>query len=283
YFPFPESDTYWQYTYVDLPWYCPCFGYCYKSQYEISGDTIITNKTYHKLVLSRIYFDENCNETYSYLGYQVAFRNQAEEKKVWFVPSGEEDEVLLYDFNLQLGDTLPESYLIPGGLNYYVVGIDTVEVGNTFRKKYLIVNENYPFNWPYEIIEGIGGQNLIKPIEEWFNFEAGYTFGCMNNADSLIYPNGASCELITSERETFELSNVSIFPNPTSGKFWIRNNNPGIGILLIEIYSRIGEIITQLESSEPQIEIDLTGYPKGMYLVRIKNGSENIFNKIILK
>ena len=68
YFPLPESDTYWQYTYVDLPWYCPCFGYCYKSQYEISGDTIITNKTYHKLVLSRIYFDENCNETYSYFG-----------------------------------------------------------------------------------------------------------------------------------------------------------------------------------------------------------------------
>ncbi len=283
YYPLPETNTYWQYTYVDLPWYCPCFGYCYKSQYEISGDTIITNNTYHKLVLSRIYFDENCNENYSYIGYQGAFRNQAEEKKAWFVPQGEEEEVLLYDFNLQLGDTLPVSYINPYGMNYSVVEIDSVEVGNSFRKKYLLGDENYPFEWPYELIEGIGGQNLIKPIEEWFNFESGYTFGCMNNADSLIYPGGALCNLITSDKVIQQLPGFEIFPNPTHGKFWIGNVTHGNNPLLIEIYNPMVELLTQLESSKPQIEIDLSGNPKGMYLVRIKIGSEDFIEKIILQ
>lgn len=73
---------------------------------------------------------------------------------------------------------------------------------------------------------------------------------------------------------TVSLSEISkpeiiIFPNPTSGKFMVRdylNNNSKIKVLSI-----IGEVIFETSEYLSQIEIDLSTQPEGIYIVYFTN------------
>jgi hypothetical protein len=84
-------------------------------------------------------------------------------------------------------------------------------------------------------------------------------------------------EKVVKRDETF-----SVFPNPTNGKITI-NSNSTIGS--VEIYNLLGaripaEIILNKQKS---CEVDLSGKPKGIYLVNIKCGETNGSKKIVLQ
>ncbi|RLD50569.1 MAG: hypothetical protein DRJ05_19455, partial [Bacteroidetes bacterium] len=236
-------------------------GTCHYSQYRISGDTLIGELTYHKLIESRITLGVNCIEAYNNYGYQGAFRNDIENKKIWFVPEGENTKALLYDFDLQIGDTLSQGILNPNGDDYFVVDIDSVEISGEYRKKFLIQFEDNSGDSPFPIIEGIGGQNLIKPMYDWFYFEAGYWFNCINIADTLIYPG--SCEMIVGTNQIKKEQRFELFPNPTSGQVWINNPNNKQDFISIEIFNSFGKKLMEFETSEEITQIDLSEKPKG--------------------
>lgn len=281
YHPFPESDAYWQYTYNDIPMYCPCWGTCHHDQLKITGDTLIGGEIYHKLIKSRISLDSDCDESFHYYGYQGAFRNDIENKKVWFVSEGEENETLLYDFNLQIGDTLPEGILDPNDYwDFWVEDIDSVEIGNNFRKRFIIRSFLNFGEAPLYIIEGIGGQNLIEPFESWWYFEGGYTFSCINVNDSLIYPS--NCELFVSDNNNKYSSTLKIFPNPSSGKIWIKHDGKQ-NLISIEIFNSLGNRVDIIESFTDIKLIDLSDRPRGIYLVNIKTRIKNFTQKVIIQ
>lgn len=229
---------------------------------------MIGSLTYHKLIESRITLLDGCEEVYDNYGYQGAFRNDIENKKVWFVPEGENTEALLYEFDLQIGDTLSQGILNPNGDDYYVADIDSVEINESYRKRFLIQIEYNYGDSPFPIIEGIGGQNLIRPIFDWFNFEAGYWFNCINIADTLIYPY--SCEMIVGTNPIKKEQVFEIFPNPTSGEFWIENPNNKHNFISMEIFNSFGKKLMDFETSEDLTLVDLSDKPKGVYLIRIK-------------
>jgi len=282
YYPFPESDAHWQYSYLDIPMFCHCFCICQVDQYKISGDTVINSITYHKLVQSQMFYQYFCIEMFYNLGYKGAFRNEVEEKKVWYVPPGEESEVLLYDFSLQLGDTLPASYIIPEQM-YYVEGIDSVEIGDSYRKKYVIKSIDQ-FELPKSIIEGIGGDHFFEEITMWFNGESGYFFNCVNIGDSLGYPAGGSCdEIIVSSKDVIYDSDFHIFPNPSTGKFWIKHSSNNQEFISIEIFNSYGEKLKQFEATQLLSPIDLYSSPKGIYMIMIKFESGTFTQKIIIQ
>ncbi len=281
YHPFPESNTFWRYTYSGVPNDCPCMGTCHYSQYLISGDTLIGSLTYYKLTESRITLLEGCAEVYDNYGYQGAFRNDIETKNVWFVPEGENTEALLYEFDLQIGDTLSQGILNPNGDDYFVMDIDSVEIGGNYRKRFLIKFEYNYWGEPFKIIEGIGGQNLIRPLENWNNFETGYWFNCINIADTLIYPG--SCEMIVGTNPIIKEQSFEIFPNPTSGQLWIKNPNSKEDFISVEIFNSFGKKLMEFETSEEITQIDLSEKPKGVYLIRIKSGSKVFSEKIIVQ
>lgn len=229
-----------------------------------------------------MFYQYFCIEMFYNLGYKGAFRNEVEEKKVWYVPPGEESEVLLYDFSLQLGDTLPASYIIPEQM-YYVEGIDSVEIGDSYRKKYVIKSIDQ-FELPKSIIEGIGGDHFFEEITMWFNGESGYFFNCVNIGDSLGYPAGGSCdEIIVSSKDVIYDSDFHIFPNPSTGKFWIKHSSNNQEFISIEIFNSYGEKLKQFEATQLLSPIDLYSSPKGIYMIMIKFESGTFTQKIIIQ
>lgn len=125
YHPFPDSNTIWIGT--DMTFYeYPCFIFDDYNLF-ISGDTIVGTNTYHKLYRNGHKWS-NCPPPrfYYYNEYFGAFRQDAENKKVYLLGNNELD-TLAYDFNLNAGDTLPPTclnWIYP--YNYVETNIDLV-------------------------------------------------------------------------------------------------------------------------------------------------------------
>ena len=69
---------------------------------------------------------------------------------------------------------------------------------------------------------------------------------------------------------------MSVFPNPSSGKFTIRSNETAINNLNLEILDMNGRVILQKRivnvNGTITDKVDLSNHPSGVYLVRLSNG-----------
>jgi hypothetical protein len=282
YYPLPEENAYWKSNYLDLPMFCEClFGLCSKEQYRITGDTLINEMVYHKIDRSGYYFDDNCDDTYFNNGYQGAFRNDIENKKVWFVLAGEDTESILYEFDLEIGDTLTPGILNPNNYwDFWVEDIDSIEIENNFRKLFLIRSQINIGEGPFRIIEGIGGQSLIAEFASWLYFEGGYHLGCLSVNDNLIYGN--DCDEIVGSDELLASSTMILCPNPSTGQVWIKDNTCESDPLYIEVLNSVGTKIIHLYSNSKYTAIDLCNQPPGLFLFIIKKGFKIESQKIII-
>lgn len=68
----------------------------------------------------------------------------------------------------------------------------------------------------------------------------------------------------TSE-DTSDLSNIGIFPNPTTGSCTLIGEN----ISHVEAYNNLGQCIINLEAKEGKTTIDLSSQPAGLYLISV--------------
>lgn len=100
----------------------------------------------------------------------------------------------------------------------------------------------------------------------------------VNNGDSVSYYYHTPVTEISNFKET----GISIYPNPSKGKFTI-NKTGTTGY--IDIYNSIGILIYSDLEFNPQTakEIDLSGYPKGIYFVKINNEMNSITKKVIIQ
>lgn len=137
----------------------PLYG-AYTMIYQMEGDTIINQQTYTKLVFS--YTDDSTTEKW----YAGALRF-TEDKKVHIYYDN--TEYLLYDFDVQVGDTLE----IFAGIDYYnfhktyphiVTSVNTLDDGRLqvlldaiVRDEYANEEEKFSKTW----IEGIGSVDGI--------------------------------------------------------------------------------------------------------------------------
>jgi hypothetical protein len=82
--------------------------------------------------------------------------------------------------------------------------------------------------------------------------------------------------------ESIFLNNISLFPNPSNGSFFIQNGSNNK--LDIEIYNTFGQLVYKTTSVEALQQVDLLGV-KGLYLVKVTdiNSTESKTIKIELK
>jgi len=201
YYPFPDSNASWrivQYNYPpgQFPPYLQLFDYI------ISGDTLINDMQYVKI--TRNDYDIACSRTILGSYYAGAYRNDIAAKKVYFIPPEENEEVLLYDFSLEPGDTVPLTYnnqLYPELMVWY---IDSVYCYNEYRRRIV-------FDYS-AIIEGIGAdEGLLEPIS---GYEPLYGRWCYYQNDTLLlYIDDYSCTISTDTCVSVSIPNNNIYTN----------------------------------------------------------------------
>lgn len=87
---------------------------------------------------------------------------------------------------------------------------------------------------------------------------------------------------------TLNSDQISVFPNPTVGKFTVQYQPAGTSgsdnnITAVEIFDMAGSKVLTMPALKPQpsVEIDLSDYPTGVYYVRIYDRQQTWFEKIV--
>ena len=265
YTPIPEENAHWVYHYF---YWCDIFGGVEGGDYSIvtAGDTVINAQTYTKLVKTFHTEDEMPPCAGMLDGYFGAFRNDIVQRRVYFVNSGETAEYLLYDFTLEIGDTLPlESFSGPE----VVVDIDTIELGGTARRRFLIseCEEIY-------LIEGVG--STFELIDQGGGcetvVESSTYLQCFQHNTNSIYPDSTiNCNALVSVGAIDRDERFTIFPNPSHGRLYVQAANEEINLVnaTLNLYNLQGRLVLSVPFNPTTPAIDLSNVDAGMYLIEV--------------
>lgn len=77
-------------------------------------------------------------------------------------------------------------------------------------------------------------------------------------------------------------NDISIYPNPSPGKFSVAYPAAQNGIVEIKIYNISGELVSTIKSSSVISEIDLTDYPNGAYFLLVESAEGITREKIMI-
>jgi hypothetical protein len=215
--------------------------------------------------------------------YHGAIREDLNARKVYIFTN---QEYLLYDFDLNVGDTLPNTYLQDvNGPNPsdYVSSIDSVLVGPNYHKRLWLTKDTAPPLWEYiALIEGVGTSMgllspLIVPFETIYRLECYSLFSVPHYTTSM----NCNCPFTTKIEDTVSTSEVNIFPNPGSGIFSIEAT---AFIQEIQIRDLLGNILLKRKLNSLTEEIDISGFSKGVYLLYLNDEKGyTVTRKIILQ
>lgn len=302
YRPFPTDTTIWRE--IKEQHFSP-YVERWDFKYTQMGDTTILGKNYHKIYHKGVYanYEEWISMYYllesgpfpSSLGYVGGIREDS-LKHIYFFRGpdyfGVSDtmERLLYDFNLNLGDTLPITYNSDYAVNV-VTAIDSISMGGVFHKAFIC--KDVSWGPPYfALVEGMGStigllEKQVPYFERYENLE------CFTVMDSTIYENHETsfagspyylCAIpgtVGVDEKSHSLS-LEIFPNPTNGLLTLRTESKGE--TYIEVTDPLGRLIYKMKFSDSESQLDLTSQPKGVYFLRALSGkaSSQVY-KIILQ
>jgi hypothetical protein len=127
------------------------------------------------------------------------------------------------------------------------------------------------YKWYYNgtIIQGadkfiyVANRNLGK-----YSVSIANSKGCFTMSDVVTIPTGA-----TGIKDINPFDGLKIYPNPTSGLFTIEIDNQIFGDLLFNVFAQEGKEILKIKFEKTTVhfssQIDLSGQPKGLYLISI--------------
>jgi len=266
YFLFPDSNTTW---FSWKSWLSPppsSVGIQLEIWDWLTGDTLIGSYTYKK-IQEYTYCQNNGSTTFGYAG---AIRQDTSQKKVFYrLPSTTKD-TLLYDFNLSVGDTIPQNSYINGGSNI-ISSIDSILVGTTYRKRF-----NITMSFSTEsLIEGIGStMGLLLPLSEGVEHSSFLYCFTQNGQNLFINPNGfcSSNPLNVSEQDKKFLLTVS--PNPFCEQTTLQTDNLFKNATLT-VYNSFGQEVKEIKNISGQaITLFRDDLPSGLYCIRLTEGNK---------
>lgn len=239
----------------------------YYSQFNFSGDTIINNITYKQL------FRRDCS---SNVWFYVASMRE-EDKKVHTVYAGQQQEKLIYNFGLVVGDSIQSPY--DENLFYQVKKVDTIEVASGKRKR---------IELDFDIwIEGIGTLNrfMMYPLQAIALYDLGILFNYQKQGNEIIfktnewYLNENDCSF--SSVEAAEAGKIIVYNTaPDLLKLETELSEPDCTIELLDVY---GKKLVQMNTDVRNTTIDLSRFPDGLYVLRISGSTGVRFTGKVMK
>lgn len=252
YKPFPEGNAIW---YVSKNSTTGTGYYNYKT----SGDTLIGAYTYNKVLYAYNLTPGPFN--FSPYTFKFAYRNDSINKKVYYldVTGGTNTDILWYNFNLNVGDTVPSTYAYVRYMpsrDRVVQSIDSTLICGSYHKRF---NFNCTDN-ESDLVEGVGFMdhfvNSLRDNE------------CPFEPVEVYYTSFSTC-YFTSIDEYLKDNLIKISPNPAGSELKISTSAQ---ITEYEILNAMGA--TMLKGSISNSEyINVASLASGLYVVKIQDKS----------
>ncbi len=259
---FGHAQTSWNVAYfVPSDW-------TFTDSLVVCNDTII-NSYHYKSVKGSPF------STHDLDGY---IREDTITGRVWYLDKSiDHKEYLIMDLSLNVGDTfIINNTPFPGDSISIVDSIKYID-GN--KVLYLTVNSIVIVSPDYVLtfIEGIGpNAGIVYQHEQSLDYETGTILLCSYKDFVQVYAHSnplfsGQCNVQSGgiEENMTENLRLKIFPNPSSDKIQIELE--GTMLYSLEIFDYTGKIISSKTNIySTSFDIDMTEYPSGIYLLKVK-------------
>ncbi|HRO97775.1 MAG TPA: T9SS type A sorting domain-containing protein [Ferruginibacter sp.] len=259
---FPDSNAFWRMDVMDQPGLIYQFGYHLKAE---NNDTLINGIWYNSL------WNGAEGEGGSFAG---GFREN-EVGQVFYYHPNSNTEYLLYDFNVETGDTVevftgdPASNVILEVLRIVSVTVLVNNNGTPYRQIGILPlwaispgAGDSDEHW----IEGVGGTSGLFGTTGLLSLSPNTYMGCMEHNDTL-WPWGGpgSCNWTLGIHDVRDRFSSAASPNPSTGLFHLSQAPKQI-----TVYNAQGKQLFRQHGNE----VDLSAYPPGVYtaVVETKKG-----------
>ncbi|HBL78455.1 MAG TPA: hypothetical protein DDZ79_00150 [Aequorivita sp.] len=258
YKPILDYRNEWHFTTCD-------FG-CYTDKYYTDGDTLVGGKIYKIL------------EGYHFISRTFLLREEVSEKKLYFLkirPGGGTEEFLLYDFTLEVGDTINMLNPItpfPQDGGYFrldsIVPRPLVD-GINYDHFYFSptpTNSNSTENAIW--VEGVGSLSLINAPGGHPDLNGVGALSCYFKNTEVFYSNLDSiddCVPVYMNLPERMLREVIISKSNSSDICWLNN---AMHVKEANVYDLSGKKLMTIQNSFNQkMTIDLSRFNSGMYII----------------
>lgn len=227
--------------------------------YIIDGDSVVNDLNYQKILVSY--------DSLASWDYQGLIR---EDSGVVYYRPPDRDEGVLYNFNLEVGDTARIINIFCTDVPIHIADIDTVEYFGKSRKRWTLGKDGYiRARW----IEGIGCLNgLLHTKFEYCMICPYWELLCYHNNDTLQYrkPGETECYQTTvgindlNREDAFTLS-----PNPVRKGNSIHMETQAVPAN-ISIFNAAGLLVKNLNPlNDTKIEIETNSFKPGLYFISV--------------
>lgn len=234
------------------------FSGCNTEIFKIQGDSIVEGTTYSKIWVS---YDSLVSLQF------MGLLREAGNMVYYMQPNLTEG--VLYDFNLQVGETamVRNYFCYEQDIPVTVVSIDTVEYFGVERRQWLLQSEEFYDTW----VEGIG--SLSGPLYTMYNYCVAcpvWELLCYHENDLLLYrmPYATTCyQTSVGIDEPASGTHIFVAPNPVKrGDNFTLKTSGSIGT--IKIFNSSGKLVRSfLNTNEPTITISTEELAPGIYFI----------------
>jgi hypothetical protein len=243
---------------------CTCggWGVNYTTIFKFTTDTVINGFTYTNLSV----FDTTYNFSYD----KALLREDTAAKRVYWRVANQ--DYLLYDFNLGVGDTI---HNVPGP-NGFPCGdmvVDSIQFNNFYgitRKQWYFTDPNTMAQETW--VDGIG--NLAGVIHNHLDCTVDYNaiLLCYSESGNTLYYNNIYNTCYYSTLDAGNLihtdAGFSIYPNPSVGSFYIDTRNTLRKTITIR--NMLGEVLSEQTTAKIFVKCDIS--KQGIYTVTVNDG-----------
>lgn len=238
------------------------------ANYNLVGDTLINNIVYEKMNFQ--------TGTYDPTGVNNIFIRQ-ENKKIYAISNRQQEEFLLYNFSVVVGDQIISTahYGEISG-RPTVTNVDSIIMYNGEKRKRITVGSDV---W----IEGIGSiYGFMKPVMVYLTCDCNSTYELISFAkeDHLKFYNSVLCasfnccsDIIDKIEKVVEDKNLyTVTPNPVSDWLIIKTESE-MADCTMEIFDMQGKTVLQKQINMFQNSVNLSSFKNGLYMYRLlQNG-----------
>ena len=287
YHPFPTKNTVWAESFHPSGGNYPNIYHYFALK---DNDTTINGYLYHKLYFSY-------DTIFAEVNLCGALRE--ENKRIYYysiaplsclnIPIPLDTEVILNDFNLQIGDTITDKEFrvrYPGKL--ILIKIDSMIIGNEYRKVY---NFGYPADYiikQAKWVEGIGCLGGLLADEGYMPTNDLYSnLNCFIQNREILYHSNEQIQCYNKNTDVIPSikanSKIKVIPNPVDKNTRIEFDKPEYQKLIISDQS--GNKLNEYDlKNKLSLLIDRGELSSGLYFISVYDNKGNIQTlKMLLK